>query len=216
MVKNMIIEKEKEKNSGVEVLDTPQAADIQEITQKYMEIQKKIMEYTKKGDFQGIVSLLSENSRIIQEYTEIQKKKEEEKLKKIEEIDRKIQEKITEIQKLKQEIRDLNIEKRKIQGYEKTEKTENTRIINRENHEYIYEGIKFSKAIDVLYEVLYRNFVLDIDAWREFNKKHSISWNFFIQQVKAGKYPQKQNLLELINIEDLNQFYEEVRKIEIL
>ena len=212
-----MIEKEKEKNSIVEVKDTPQAADTQEITEKYLEIQKKIVEYTKAGKFSEIVSLLSENSKIIQEYEKIQAEKEKEKQEKIKEIDRKIQEKITEIQKLKSEIRDLQIEKRKIQGYEKTEKTENTRIINRENHEYIYEGIKFSKAIDVLYEVLYRNFVLDIDAWREFNKKHSISWHFFILQVKAGKYPQKQNLQELINnIEDLNTFYEEVRKIEIL
>ncbi|MGC8982050.1 MAG: hypothetical protein ACP5JU_03845, partial [Minisyncoccia bacterium] len=77
--------------------------------------------------------------------------------------------------------------------------------------------IKFNKAIEVIYEVLYRNFVIDIDAWREFNKKHSISWNFFISQVKQGKYPQKQNLLELINnLDELNSFYEEVRKIEIL
>ena len=213
------IEKEKT-NSEIKDLNPLLAEKTNsEIEQKYMEIQKLISEFTKKGEFQKIVNLLTENTEIIQKYQEIEKEKEIEKLEKIKEIEGKIEEKIKEIQKLKAEIRDLEIEKKKIQGKTNSDieqkYTEKSRIINREDHEYIYNNKKFNKAIDVIYNIL-EKYGVNQDTWKNFNIEHSISWRFFIEQVKVNKYPQKNNLIEIINMENISQFYDDVKRIEIL
>ncbi len=213
------IEKEKT-NSEIKDLNPLLAEKTNsEIEQKYMEIQKLISEFTKKGEFQKIVNLLTENTEIIQKYQEIEKEKEIEKLEKIKEIEGKIEEKIKEIQKLKAEIRDLEIEKKKIQGKANSDieqkYTEKSRIINREDHEYIYNNKKFNKAIDVIYNIL-EKYGVNQDTWKNFNIEHSISWRFFIEQVKVNKYPQKNNLIEIINMENISQFYDDVKRIEIL
>jgi len=189
--------------------------DISNIEKEYQEIQKEISDKTKKGDFQGIVNLLSEKSEIIQKYTEYQKQKEQEKQEKLKEIENKIQEKIKEIDLLKEQIRDLKQKKKEIQGY--TDNNNNSiRVINRENHEYSWNSIKTDKAINIIFEIL-KTYNITEEAWREFNKKHSISWHNFIELTQKGKYQQKNNLLELFsnNMDNLNQFYEHVKEITI-
>jgi len=183
-----------------------------ELEKQYMEIQKKILDKTKKGDFQGIVDLLK--SDIIQKYTEYQKQKEEEKKQKLQQIEEQIQEKIKEIDILKQEIRDLKNEKKQIQGYNMNMDNTKTRIINRISHEYQYNMNKTNKAIDIIYMVL-SEYGITKEAWDNFNHDHSISWNYFIEQVKQGKYPQKTNLQKLLNSDDLNTFYQKVKEITI-
>ena len=185
-----------------------------ELEKQYMEIQKKILDKTKKGDFQGIVDLLK--SDIIQKYTEYQKQKEEEKKQKLQQIEEQIQEKIKEIDILKQEIRDLKNEKKQIQGYNMNMDNTKTRIINRISHEYQYNMNKTNKAIDIIYMVL-SEYGITKEAWDNFNHDHSISWNYFIEQVKQGKYPQKENLKGLFNnnMDNLNTFYQKVKEITI-
>jgi len=188
-----------------------------DIVKEYFEIQKEISDKTKKGDFQGIVNILKEKEEIIQKYQEIEKKKEEEKKQKIQEIENKIQERIKQIDLIKEEIRNLKTQKKEIQGNNTNNNNSNsTRIINREKHEYQYNMNKTNKAIDIIYMVL-SEYGITKEAWQDFNKKHSISWNYFIEQVKQGKYPQKENLKELFNnnMDNLNTFYQKVKEISV-
>jgi hypothetical protein len=180
----------------------------------YTEIQQEITKLTKKGDFIGITNLLKEKSEIIQKYTEYQKQKEEEKKQKLQELDQKIQEKISLIDQIKEEIRNLKEEKKKIQGYNMDNSNSKTRIINREKHEYSWNSVKTDKAINIIFEIL-KEYNISKEAWDNFNHEHSISWNFFIQSVKENKYPQKTNLQKLLNIDDLNTFYQKVKEITI-
>jgi len=184
-----------------------------ELEKQYMEIQKKILDKTKKGDFQGIVDLLK--SDIIQKYQEIEKKKEEEKKQKLQQIEDQIQQKIREIDILKSEIRDLKQKKKEIQGNNTNNNNSNsTRVVNRISHEYTWNNKTTNKAIDIIYMVL-SEYGITKEAWDNFNHEHSISWNYFIEQVKQGKYPQKINLQKLLNSDDLNTFYQKVKEITI-
>jgi len=184
-----------------------------ELEKQYMEIQKKILDKTKKGDFQGIVDLLK--SDIIQKYQEIEKKKEEEKKQKLQQIEDQIQQKIREIDILKSEIRDLKQKKKEIQGNNTNNNNSNsTRVVNRISHEYTWNNKTTNKAIDIIYMVL-SEYGITKEAWDNFNHEHSISWNYFIEQVKQGKYPQKTNLQKLLNSDDLNTFYQKVKEITI-
>jgi hypothetical protein len=186
-----------------------------ELEKQYMEIQKEISDKTKKGDFQGIVDLLKQKEEIILKYQEIEKKKEEEKKQELQQIEEQIQQKIKEIDLLKEQIRDLKQKKKEIQGNNNTDNNNKIRIINRENHEYTWNSIKENKAIDIIFDIL-KEYNITENSWKEFNKKHSISWNFFIQSVKNNKYPQKKNLEQLFqNIQDINNFYEKVKEISV-
>jgi hypothetical protein len=204
----------KEQNN-MDLMENKNITENTDIEKEYMDIQKQISDLTKKGLFSEIVNLLKEKEEIIQKYMDIQKQKEEEKKQKIQEIENKIQEKIKEIDLLKSEIRDLKQKKKEIQGYTDNNNNSKIRVVNRINHEYTWNSIKENKAIDIIFDIL-KEYNISKEAWQDFNKKHSISWNFFIQSVKSGKYPQKENLKELFqNIEDLNNFYEKVKEISI-
>jgi len=187
-----------------------------DIEKTYTEIQQEITKLTKKGDFIGITNLLKEKSDIIEKYQQYQKQKEEEKKQKLQELDQKIQEKISLIDQIKEEIRNLKEEKKKIQGYNMNMDNSNskTRIINRISHEYQYNMNKTNKAIDIIYTIL-QEYNISKEAWNNFNHDHSISWNYFIEQVKKGKYPQKTNLQKLLNSDNLNTFYQKVKEITI-
>ena len=186
-----------------------------DIEKEYFNIQKEITEKSKKGDFQGIVNLLKENSDIIEKYQQYQKQKEEEKKQKLQQIEDQIQQKIREIDILKSEIRDLKQKKKEIQGNNTNNNNSNsTRVVNRISHEYTWNNKTTNKAIDIIYMVL-SEYGITKEAWDNFNHEHSISWNYFIEQVKQGKYPQKINLQKLLNSDDLNTFYQKVKEITI-
>jgi len=190
--------------------------DITNIEKEYMDIQKQISDYTKKGLFSEIVNLLKQKEEIIQKYQEIEKKKEEEKKQKIQEIENKIQERIKEIDILKEEIRNLKTQKKEIQGYTDNNSNNSNRIINRINHEYTWNSIKENKAIDIIFDIL-KEYNISKEAWDNFNHEHSISWHNFIELTQKGKFQQKDNLKELFNnnMDNLNQFYEHVKEITI-
>jgi len=208
--------REIENKGNLENTENIPNSDNMDIEKQYMDIQKEISDLTKKGNFQGIVNLLSEKSDIIEKYQQYQKQKEEEKREKITEIEKQIQNKITEIDILKEEIRNLKEEKKRIQGYNTDNNNNSTRIINRISHKYTWNSINTDKAIDIIYMVL-SEYGISENSWKEFNQIHSISWHDFIEKVKNNKYPQKNNLIELFNnnTDNLNQFYEHVKEITI-
>jgi len=207
--------REIENKGNLENTENIPNSDNMDIEKQYMDIQKEISDLTKKGNFQGIVNLLSEKSDIIEKYQQYQKQKEEEKREKITEIEKQIQNKITEIDILKEEIRNLKEEKKRIQG--NTDNSNNSnRIINRISHEYTWNSIKESKAIDIIFDIL-KEFDITENSWKEFNKIHSISWHNFIELTQKGKFQQKDNLKELFNnnMDNLNTFYQKVKEITI-
>jgi hypothetical protein len=210
---------EKTNSDNMDIKENTENTEISvntELEKQYMEIQKEISEKSKKGDFQGIVNLLKEKEEIIQKYQEIEKKKEEEKKQKLQEIENKIQDRIKQIDLIKEEIRNLKEEKKKIQGYNMDNSNSKTRIINREYHEYTWNSIKENKAIDIIFDIL-KEYNITENSWKEFNKKHSISWHYFIELTQKGKYQQKNNLLELFNnnMDNLNDFYKKVKEISV-
>jgi len=214
----------KENTENKEIIENTENMDIMENTENiennmdiekiYTEIQQEITKLTKKGDFIGITNLLKEKSDIIEKYQQYQKQKEQEKQEKLKEIENKIQEKIKEIDLIKEEIRNLKEEEKRIKGYNMDNNNNSIRVINREKHEYSWNSVKTDKAINIIFEIL-KTYNITKEAWDNFNHVHSISWHDFINRVKEGKYPQKTNLQKLLNIDDLNQFYQKVKEITI-